>query len=67
MGPTVTIDKQMAWVVTDRETGHTQTFTSKQAVEMHLDWKENRLPRRKTETAPGWRSLLLLPLSVLGF
>ena len=62
----VTIDRQMAWVVTDRETGHSQTFRSKQDAETHLDWKENRLPRRKTGTASGWRALLLLPFSVLG-
>lgn len=66
MGHSVTIDKQMAWVVTDHDTGHTRTFRSKQAAEMHLDWQENRVPRQKTLAASGWRAFLLLPLTFLG-
>ena len=66
MGHSVTIDEQMAWVVTDHATGHTRTFRSKQAVEMHLDWQETQVPRQKTLPASGWRAILLLPLTVLG-
>lgn len=67
MRHTVTIDEQKAWLVTDRETGHTLTFRCKQAAEVYLDCQENRLPHQETSTASPWKALLFAPLAALGF
>ena len=66
MSHTVSIDDQMAWVVTDQATGRTRTFQSKQAAEMHLDWQENGLPRQTERTRFHWKAILLWPLAAVG-
>lgn len=66
MSHTVSIDDQMAWVLTDQATGRSRTFQSLQAAEMHLDWQENALSSKPAPVCKGWKSLFLRPLIALG-
>ena len=62
----ITINHELAWVVTDPVTGQNRTFQNKQAAERHLDWLEYGLSCKPAPVCTSWKSLFLRPLMALG-